>query len=351
MERRAVLMNVHPPLRLKRVSQEQMEACNLLYRRYFLIAAMWLGRQWQWTFAHSRHPAPRRVELELDWGGARVVLRADLPWLEQVTQTLLQAGDMLALPPDLQIALAETAFAGIADRIEASSKRRLRITRLRVFGHADEAAAALEGLEGVEWNAECDGQQFDGELWMDAAGVRFAGAASRHLECIRPGWLDWELLPVRLRFVLGSTMLSSGAFATLGLRDVIVLDESWLMAQDTLTVMAGSNAGFRARLSGARLIVTEGWVSMMDESFDDGEYAAGDMLGELPVRLTFDLGERSLPFGELEAIAPGYTFDLGRDLRQAVVIRANGVVIGEGELVDIDGRTGVAVLSLSRRSE
>jgi type III secretion protein Q len=344
-------MNLNPPLQLKRISKQQMETCNLLYCRYFLITAVWLGRQWQWTFGHSRHPAPRRVELELDWGSARVVLRADLPWLEHVAQILLQTSDMVALPPDLQIALAETAFADLADRIEAISKRPLRITRVQVFSQADATAAALEGMEGVEWNAECDGQQFDGELWLDATGVKFAGTASRHLECIRPEWLAWELLPVRLRFVLGSTTLPSGAFASLGLRDVIVLDESWLMAKETLTVMAGSNAGFRARLSGAQLIVTEGWVSMMDESFDDEEYAAEDIIGELPIRLTFDLGERSVPFGELEAIAPGYTFDLGRDLRQAVIIRANGMVIGEGELVDIDGRTGVAVLSLSRRPE
>jgi type III secretion protein Q len=46
-------------------------------------------------------------------------------------------------------------------------------------------------------------------------------------------------------------------------------------------------------------------------------------------------------------LGPGHVFDLGRELRRAVIIRANGKVIGEGELVDIDGQVGVAVLSLT----
>ena len=47
------------------------------------------------------------------------------------------------------------------------------------------------------------------------------------------------------------------------------------------------------------------------------------------------------------ALGPGHVFDLGRELRRAVIIRANGKVIGEGELVDVDGQIGVAVLSLA----
>ena len=65
----------------------------------------------------------------------------------------------------------------------------------------------------------------------------------------------------------------------------------------------------------------------------------------------FELGERSLSLHELQTLAPGFTFDLGRDLRQAVQIRANGMLIGTGELVDIDGRIGVVVTSLLSRTE
>ena len=75
------------------------------------------------------------------------------------------------------------------------------------------------------------------------------------------------------------------------------------------------------------------------------------LLDEISIRISFDLGERSLPLAELRTLAAGYVFELGRDLRRSVVIRANGKVIGEGELVDIEGQTGVSVLSISARAD
>ena len=81
----------------------------------------------------------------------------------------------------------------------------------------------------------------------------------------------------------------------------------------------------------------------VDVNSGDDEFS----LDELPVRLSFDLGERGIALGELRTLMPGYTFQLGRDVRRAVIIRANGRAIGEGEVVDVDGRIGVAILRLS----
>ena len=84
----------------------------------------------------------------------------------------------------------------------------------------------------------------------------------------------------------------------------------------------------------------------MDE-LDEQEVDDSAGFGDLPVRLHFDLGERQLTLSELMVIGPGHVFDLGRELKRAVIIRANGKVIGEGELVDVDGQIGVSVLSLT----
>ena len=65
----------------------------------------------------------------------------------------------------------------------------------------------------------------------------------------------------------------------------------------------------------------------------------------LPVQLVFVAGEREIPLRELHAMAPGYVFDLRQPLERHVEIRANGRTVGTGELVDIDGRVGVRVLS------
>jgi type III secretion protein Q len=87
-------------------------------------------------------------------------------------------------------------------------------------------------------------------------------------------------------------------------------------------------------------------MQIMEDAFDEERQQSAEPLDDLPVRVSFDLGERSIPLHELQSLAPGYTFDLGRDLRRSVQVRANGMLIGEGELVDIDGRLGVVVNTL-----
>lgn len=74
--------------------------------------------------------------------------------------------------------------------------------------------------------------------------------------------------------------------------------------------------------------------------------SAAARLETMPVRVTFDLGQRSLTLAELREIGPGHVFELGRELRRCVQVRANGRLIGEGELVDVDGRLGVSIQSL-----
>lgn len=88
---------------------------------------------------------------------------------------------------------------------------------------------------------------------------------------------------------------------------------------------------------------------MRDEELHDLEDEA--LVDDIRIRVSFDLGERSLTLAELKLLGPGYVFELGRDLRRSVSIRANGKVIGEGELVDIEGQTGVSVLSISIKSD
>lgn len=84
-------------------------------------------------------------------------------------------------------------------------------------------------------------------------------------------------------------------------------------------------------------------VSSADEAPANGTAAA---LDALPVRLSFDLGDVALTVAQLRALQPGQTLDLGHPLAGAVRIRANGALVGEGDLVEIDGQLGVSIRNL-----
>lgn len=89
---------------------------------------------------------------------------------------------------------------------------------------------------------------------------------------------------------------------------------------------------------------------MVDE--DTGKQTgAFSALDRLLMRVAFDVGERTMTLGELQALHEGQVIELGQPLSTAVSIRVNGALVGTGEMVEVDGRLGVSVTSIFERNE
>ena len=73
-------------------------------------------------------------------------------------------------------------------------------------------------------------------------------------------------------------------------------------------------------------------------------------LGELPVELLFVVDQFKTTVKEVERIKPGYVFELKHKAIGQAEIRANGTLIGIGELVQIEDRAGVRVIKLYRQT-
>jgi type III secretion system YscQ/HrcQ family protein len=71
-------------------------------------------------------------------------------------------------------------------------------------------------------------------------------------------------------------------------------------------------------------------------------------VSEVPVTLLFEIGQVRLTMGELGQLQPGYTFKLNETVERdrPVTIKANGVPVGRGEIVQIDDRLGIRIRSL-----
>ena len=86
---------------------------------------------------------------------------------------------------------------------------------------------------------------------------------------------------------------------------------------------------------------------MADESSKRGAEAKSvPTIDGLTINVVFELGEKKLSLGELKAMQPGYTFDLEKDPEKPVAVRANGKIIGFGELVQVDDRVGVRLVEV-----
>jgi type III secretion protein Q len=328
----------HPALRLPTVSRDALGARNVLCRRRRPVEAAWLGQPWRFQLQPHSPAAPGAWYVTCDWGGACVHLGLAPAAAERVAAGLLDGQALAGWAPELVLACLECAVEELSLAIEAGTRKHLRLV-----GVGRERPAALAGLEAYGWVASCGPEQVCGELLLDAAASRYLAAVLRE-QPAEAADAPWDELHLRAGLVVGWVDLPAAALAGLAPHDVLVLDEC-LLSADSLLLQLAPGAGLRCELRGNELRVTQGVHDIMSEP-EDAAQAAAAILEDVPVRLTFDVGEREIALGELRTLQPGYVFNLGRDPRGAVSIRANGRLVGEGELVDIEGRIGVSVLRL-----
>ncbi|MDO8276855.1 MAG: type III secretion system cytoplasmic ring protein SctQ [Burkholderiaceae bacterium] len=74
-----------------------------------------------------------------------------------------------------------------------------------------------------------------------------------------------------------------------------------------------------------------------------------DLIDDIPVMLSFQLGEANLPLSAVRALRENAVIELHQPLRRYVSIRSNGLHLADGELVEIEGRLGVQIVAMAQR--
>jgi len=139
---------------------------------------------------------------------------------------------------------------------------------------------------------------------------------------------------VDLPVVIGRCALPRASASGLAVRDVITVERCF-----ELVVGAG----------GIGLSAAPGAV----EARVATEYVARDMAlaDDAMLEVTVQLGTTRLSLRRLGELAIGEIVPLGRPLAGPYEIRAAGCVVGQGELVDIDGELGVRIVSIADQPE
>jgi len=107
-----------------------------------------------------------------------------------------------------------------------------------------------------------------------------------------------------------------------------------------------------ARIENQQLLLTESPTIMSDTAEHlEAEATPADpqtsaSLQHLPIRLSFDVGQKTMSWAELTRLTAGDTVALDVPTSEYVTVRANGAVIGRGHLVELDNRLGVALDAL-----
>lgn len=204
-------------------------------------------------------------------------------------------------------------------------------------------AAAVEdlGIPGEVWPHLERGTIVGSTLVLEA---QLAGTpctielvVPRSLELAAPrlapaAWTDGYL--VDLPIVVGRCELGRADLARLSPRSVVTLDRPLAAAE---LVVLGGAIGLATGNDPLVVRVATEYVPRAMALPDDAR-----------VELTVGLGTTKLSLRQVMGLAVGEVVPLGRPLAGPFEIRADGKLIGQGELVDVDGELGVRIVSFAQ---
>lgn len=311
-------------------------------------------QDWWLTLTPTVQPATTQavapICVLLDWSGSLWQLWLDSAQLQHLVTSVLPSGTALpALPTSLHIPLLQAALAPLIAQLAQLQRGPASVKSIHTSQLPRPAEFAMRWqLQPAD--ASVARTPLHGHLHTDSLGLMsLAGVlAQRPIPVVSPD----PHLPLCLHATLGSSNLSSHEIADLALGDVLLLTHNYLQSQRQLWLAAGEHAGLHVQLSNdndfSQLTVLQAWSETMPSLIHDVDATANGAvsLDSIPIKINFDLGDIELSLAQVSALRPGQALTLRQAPSGSVAIRANGALIGHGDLVEIDGQMGVCISAL-----
>ncbi|WP_315124610.1 type III secretion system cytoplasmic ring protein SctQ [Comamonas antarctica] len=334
------------------LSRHEAQAYNALAQRALALPLHCAGSDWQGRLHPVIVPAwpaaaPGDTFASIEWAGALLLLQLPAAAAQQLLSALLDGAALPEMPADMQSATLEAALDELLARLEALGRGAPRIVATTI----GQAPAALPHALAWRLDAATGMQALAGMLRTDGLGLLLLAGLVAGLPA-QDGALASDALQVQLHLDIGYARLEARELQQLAPGDVLLMERSFLAGERVLWLQALGAGGLHVQLPppdaaphAPFLTVVQSWTHAMPD-LDTPLQDAADLLA-IPVRLSFDLGEITLTLAELRALQPGQAIRLGHPVAGAVRVRANGALVGEGELVEIDGHLGVALRRLA----
>ena len=190
----------------------------------------------------------------------------------------------------------------------------------------------------------------------------FAGNAANPIQEL----LSLGELPIELPVVAASSMTRTVDAYGFAPGDVWMPGDGWSVRRtdqpssrraspssltgDVVLAPPGGERGIRARIGeGGDFVVVgvettrhDAEVKAMSGNQDDST-ATSEVVLDAPLVVRVELGAVTLTAREWAALRPGDVIELGRRVNEPVVLRIAGILVAQGELVDIEGELGVRI--------
>ncbi len=355
-----------PALRLPRVVRALVAASNKMHRaRAELTLPVAEPLRLRLALGGTRPGPGSTALLEGRVGGERFMLQAPWRLAEQLVDGFAPGVRLDPLPGALRGLVLEASLQNSVEFLEKAAGRAITLDTIGELG------GDPGGYAGPDAGGDTSGdaiKETGGDPGGEAAAAGHAidigcGAqdwvvrlqcSARLWEEIVSGWpvAAWEpeemTLPATAR--IGTLALCERVLVSLRPGDVL-LGEGGINTQAGRLVLAGGFGADMVKVA-ENWFLTEAPAMMQRPTSDDTEANPSDGeadLGDIPVRLDFDVGSLDLPLSRLREMDAGTILDLQRGTAEFIGITANGRRIGRGELVDIEGMLGVRITRIFGR--
>lgn len=297
------------------------------------------------TTAEPHMATTNMVCATMEWAGSPWQLWLPSNQVQWLVQTILPQTPLPQLPASLYTPVLQAALSPLLHQLSQLQRGPASLLSLET------SALLAPHTFCLNWQlhpSQTSVSSLQGWLHTDSLGLMtLAGVLTQNPS---PQMQSDPQLPVPLHLTLGTSELNPSELHELAPGDVLLITHNHLQSQRSLWLSAGPQAGLHVQLSDnhqdlSQLIVLQTWSSAMPSLVPDAE-AASTMptaLDEIPVQVSFDLGEIQLSLAEVAALRPGQAITLAHPPAGSVRIRANGALIGLGDLVEIDGQMGVCI--------
>lgn len=338
------------PLRLPGLGIQQAGERTLLAQRLQAVDVSWGEQVWSLSLTPTPEPGPLVAGetewcIQLSWGSVPMdlIVPADIvpSWLRARQADL----DVSEIPEALAAVLLEEACGAMSASLERLRQGAVRIERI-VRGPAE--GRPLE--HGFLVHAVCRDVVVFGRIAAGPLGLAVMARLARELPAMVNG-LEMDEIKPAWRVEVGCTRLTLHDMERLAVGDFVVIEHSFFHPGKRLWLALG-DLGLRVALEISQLVVESplgpgGWTMQADPD-EAPAPPNSESLDQLPLCVVFDLGEVSMPLGEVRRLQVGQSIELGRPLARAVRVRINGMQVATGELVEIDGHLGVTLTAVAR---
>lgn len=341
------------PYRFQSISRYEVELYNQLFQKDPVLTFE-LGSD-SYTAHFDPYGGGTPLELPL---AARVRLNDRIafdlvPEEDLLTMTLshvASAEDLRTLSGQIRSVALESALERLLDHIDQLGGTRSTIEPMTDQHKPDSARPAVfftltrkkDGCRG----RGCIRTDFLGLQWISARMSRLTAKSLRPLNHVPAvGYIE-----------IADIELTRAEISGLAPNDIILAQGTGSWQDNEVRIRFSHGLALAGNMVEAnRILIQNVMISKGDSDTmpNKKKYAAkpSDLpVDDIPVKLVFEIGRTDIPMGELRRMQPGYTIQLDEsiDKYKPVTVIANGVAVGNGEVVRINDHLGIRVLEFNK---